>query len=115
MFGYENSHLRADTSSPGASGFASMAIIKHNICQNSTVAFTQPFHYFAEPFFVPRPGGVLEDDGVVLVLAQDGSQGTGVMFVLDAGNMTLMATIPLPVLTTIKTHGRFVWRGALGA
>ena len=109
----------------GASGMASMAMIKYNMCGEISTStgkrdgqvFTRPYHYFSEPWFVPRPGSVTEDDesvgkeddGVVLTLALDGSVGKGVLYVLDAGSLAVLATIKLPVLVNLKTHGRFVW------
>ena len=112
VFGYENSHSSRDG---GATGFASMAIRKIDTCTGKTISFSRPYHYFLEPFFVPRPGATDEDDGVVLVLAQDGRAGTGVLFALDASDLSVVATAQLPTMTTIKTHGRFLWRDALRA
>ena len=48
-------------------------------------------HYFSEPFFVPRPGSTREDDGVVLVPALDGATEKGVLYVLDAKNLEVLA------------------------
>jgi carotenoid cleavage dioxygenase-like enzyme len=97
-----------------------MAMIKYNVCgginpvdgKRASKVFTRPYHYFVEPWFVPRPGGTAEDDGVVLVLALDGAVGKGVLYVLDAATLEVNATIRLPVLVNFKTHGRFVWGGA---
>jgi len=110
-WGYENGHTGE---TEGATGFASMAVVKHDACANTTITFTRPFHYFLEPFFVPRPGGTAEDDGVVLAAAQDGSSGLGKLFVLNATDLTPLAETALPLMTTQKTHGRFMWRSALG-
>lgn len=103
--------------STGASGMASMAMIKYNMCGDLSTStgkrdgqvFTRPYHYFSEPWFVPRPGSVQEDDGVVLTLALNGLIGKGVLYVLDAGTLDVLATIQLPVVVNLKTHGRFVW------
>ena len=95
---------------------ASMAMKKYNVCgglnpdgQREAQVFARPYHYFVEPWFVPRPGGTAEDDGVVLVLALDGSTGKGVLYVLDAQHLSVIATVHLPVLVNLKTHGRFIW------
>ena len=94
-----------------------MAMIKYNMCGDLSTStgkrdgqvFTRPYHYFSEPWFVPRPGSVQEDDGVVLTLALNGLIGKGVLYVLDAGTLDVLATIQLPVVVNLKTHGRFVW------
>ena len=113
-YGYEFSHPDGPA---GATGLASMAMIKYDMCaQNLThngrrpgQSFTRPYHYFVEPWFVPRPGGTTEDDGVVLVMALDGATRLGVLYVLDARSLAVLATARLPVLINLKTHGRFFW------
>lgn len=55
----------------------------------------------SEPIFVPRPGGVDEDDGVVLSLVLDGSTGratSGASYVLalDAATFAEISRAPLP-------------------
>jgi carotenoid cleavage dioxygenase-like enzyme len=101
----------------GATGMASMAMVKYNMCggvsevtgKRDNQVFTRPYHYFSEPWFVGKPNGTSEDDGVVLVLALNGAVGKGVLFVLNATDLKVMATIQLPGLVNLKTHGRFVW------
>ena len=95
---------------------ANMAMIKYNMCGGVNKAdgkregqvFQRPYHYFSEPFFVPRPGSTREDDGVVLVPALDGATEKGVLYVLDAKNLEVLATLRLPVPMNLKTHGRFI-------
>ncbi len=106
----------------GATGMANMAMIKYNVCGGTDKAsgkrigleFKRPYHYFSEPFFVPRPGSTQEDDGVVLVPALDGATEKGVLYVLDANNLEVLATLRLPVLINLKTHGRFIQRPSNG-
>ena len=114
-YGYEFSHGHNGT---GATGLASMAMLKYDMCATNKTSpdgrrpaqvFTRPYHYFVEPWFVPRPGSSVEDDGVVLVLALDGVTNKGVLFVLNAENLAVLATVHLPILINLKTHGRFVW------
>lgn len=100
----------------GATGMANMAMIKYNMCggvshidgKRKNQIFHRPYHYFSEPWFVPRPGGTKEDDGVVLALALDGAAKKGVLFVLDAETLRVLARLRLPVLVNLKTHGRFI-------
>jgi carotenoid cleavage dioxygenase-like enzyme len=112
-FGYEFGSSHA--SGPAATGLASMSMIKYDMCAKNLThdgkrkaqVFTRPYHYFVEPWFVPRPGSTAEDDGVVLVLALDGATRLGVLYVLDAHTLDVLATVRLPVLINLKTHGRF--------
>lgn len=119
-YGYAFAHNVS--AAEGATGFANMAVIKYNVCgglsagapaRREHVAFQRPFHYFMEPWFVPRPGSSEEDDGLVLALALDGARGKGVLHVLDARDMRPVATVQLPQLVNLKTHGRFLWSRAL--
>jgi carotenoid cleavage dioxygenase-like enzyme len=117
-YGYDFNHKSVNSN--GATGWASMAVVKYNMCGSLTddemrdhISFSRPFNYFVEPWFVPRPGGSAEDDGVVLAMALDGRAGKGVVYILDAGNMSVVATIPLTNHVNQKTHGRFIWRRAL--
>lgn len=118
-YGYAFSHNA--TASEGATGFANMAVVKYNVCgglegeprRREHISFSRPFHYFMEPWFVPRPGGTAEDDGVVLALALDGREEKGVLHVLDARTMEPIATAKLPQLVNLKTHGHFFWKHAL--
>jgi carotenoid cleavage dioxygenase-like enzyme len=52
-------------------------------------------HYPMEPVFVPKPDGVQEDEGVVLVQVQDGEQNRGYLLILDAATLTEIATASL--------------------
>lgn len=114
-YGYEFRHGGDGQRNKGATGMANMAMIKYNMCgslvkgKRQGQVFTRPYHYFSEPWFVPRPSGTDEDDGVVLVLALDGAVGKGVLYVLDAATLAVYATLRLPGLVNLKTHGRFVW------
>eukprot|EP00933_Yihiella_yeosuensis_P067233 TRINITY_DN7197_c0_g1_i1.p1 TRINITY_DN7197_c0_g1~~TRINITY_DN7197_c0_g1_i1.p1 ORF type:complete len:594 (+),score=85.17 TRINITY_DN7197_c0_g1_i1:48-1829(+) len=124
-YGYEFSHSPSLEAREGkeATGFASMAVVKYNMCgsivnsqgkpMRERTSFTRPFNYFMEPWFVPRPGGSDEDDGVILSLALDGKVGKGVIYVLNAKDLSLIATAPLPQLVNLKTHGHFIWSHAL--
>ena len=67
-----------------------------------------PRHYPSEPIFVPRPNATREDDGVVLVVALDGTRGLSYLLVLDATNMTTLATSYSPVVIPYDVHGQFI-------
>ena len=51
---------------------------------------------------------------MVLVLALNGAAAKGVLYVLDASTLEVQATLRLPVLVNLKTHGRFIWKKEVG-
>jgi carotenoid cleavage dioxygenase-like enzyme len=60
-----------------------------------------------EPLFVPRPGGIADDDGVLLVPTLAGSDETTVIGVLDARSMTCMAELRAPQVVPFGFHAAF--------
>eukprot|EP00966_Prymnesium_polylepis_P229745 5315777-Prymnesium_polylepis.2 len=48
------------------------------------VVWQQPSPYPSEPVFVARPGGIDEDDGVVLSAVLDGPKAQSCLLLLDA-------------------------------
>ncbi|KAJ3555078.1 hypothetical protein NM688_g2774 [Phlebia brevispora] len=66
-----------------------------------------PGHIPSEPIFVPRPGAVNEDDGVLLSVVLDEQGERSAMVVLDAATMTEVARAELPYVFPIGFHG--VW------
>lgn len=52
-------------------------------------------HYPGEPVFVPKPGAKNEDEGVLLAPVLDGQQKRGYLLVLDAADMSVVATASL--------------------
>ncbi|XP_045189226.2 carotenoid isomerooxygenase-like [Mercenaria mercenaria] len=90
------------------SDFLDMALVKKDVCTGKTdKAWYKKGSYFNEAFFVPRPGGVEEDDGVVLVDILDTVTKTSAMVVFDAKTMTIISTAQLPTNNPFGTHGRF--------
>lgn len=60
-----------------------------------------------EPVFVPRPGALAEDDGVLCVpTLADGDAGS-VVAVLDAASMRPLAWLRLPAVVPFAFHGLF--------
>ena len=64
-------------------------------------------HYPGEPVFVGRPGRTRDDDGVLLSVVLDESNGTSYLLVLDAASLTELgrALAPEPIL--FGYHGEF--------
>jgi carotenoid cleavage dioxygenase-like enzyme len=69
--------------------------------------FTQPGLFPNEPVFIPAPGSVDEDEGVVLSLAIDARDHTSRLIVLDARTLALRADVVLPQLVPFHFHGQF--------
>ena len=70
-----------------------------------------PEHWPSEPAFVPRPGGTAEDDGLVLSLMLDGVKGVSYVLVMDAADLSTLATVDLPESLPFPSHGFFDSQG----
>jgi len=64
-------------------------------------------HYPGEPFFVPRPGGEEEDDGVVLSIVFDGEKEQSYLLVLDGRTFQVINYSYLPVKVPFSFHGNW--------
>lgn len=69
---------------------------------------------FREPWFVPRPGSVEEDDGVVLALGGDATSKLSTLYVISAKTMTMTGAAELPVFVPLGLHNRFFFKSELG-
>jgi all-trans-8'-apo-beta-carotenal 15,15'-oxygenase len=61
-----------------------------------------------EPVFVPRPGGVDEDDGWLLSMHYVDAERKNHLLVLDARDLSTVARLRLPHATPLGFHGTFV-------
>ncbi len=74
----------------------------------------RPVHSFAprgfinEPLFVPRPGGIAEDDGWVLVLIYNAARHASDLVILQAQDLSEQARIRLTHHLPYGLHGSFV-------
>jgi len=87
--------------------YASMAIIKHDICQNKISYWSQRDTYVGEPFFIAGQSGA-EDDGALVFTAIDGTKGKEIFVVLDAQSFTELERIQLPNHIPFTAHGSFI-------
>ena len=91
-----------------SSSFASSAAVKLDICQGLEVGrFYQPGHFNSEIIFVPRPGSVNEDDGVLVGVVYDGDSQQSYVHVLDAKTMEPIAKAYLPFMLPFLIHSNF--------
>src|SRR5258706_546832 len=61
-----------------------------------------------EPLFVPEPGAIAEDAGVLLAVASHLTREAAALFVLDATSMDVLAVAEAPVNVPLGFHGTFI-------
>jgi carotenoid cleavage dioxygenase-like enzyme len=105
----------------GSTLYEDMGIVKMDLCtahkiskselQSNTPTINY-FHknntYVGEPIFIARPGNNREDDGVLLVVSKDGISDKTRLLVIDAIDMTQIASIEAPFYTPFEFHGIFI-------
>mmetsp|Transcript_28454 Transcript_28454/g.59082 ORF Transcript_28454/g.59082 Transcript_28454/m.59082 type:complete len:118 (-) Transcript_28454:56-409(-) len=88
-----------------------MAILKHNVCENTRSYWSKPYSYPSEPYFLPRGSGTTpdaEDDGLVLFVTLDGARKASDFVILDGKTFQEIAVIQLPVHIPFLAHGQFI-------
>jgi carotenoid cleavage dioxygenase-like enzyme len=88
--------------------YASMAIMKHNVCKGTKLYWSKPNVYVNEPWFISSGPGAVEDEGTLIFTANDGNAGTAKFYALDAQTFTEIQTIALPTHLPFQAHGHFV-------
>ncbi|KXZ54273.1 hypothetical protein GPECTOR_5g361 [Gonium pectorale] len=86
------------------------ALARHDLADGTSRLWHAPGGMPGEPVFVPRPGAVSEDDGVVLAALARGD-GRSSVVVLDGASMKLVAEVELPFCVPYRFHGTFVADG----
>jgi carotenoid cleavage dioxygenase-like enzyme len=88
--------------------YASMAILKHNLCTDTITYWSRPDVYVGEPFMIPGPSGD-EEDGVVVFVTIDGKQNRSSFMTLDAKTMKEVSgtSVDLPRHIPFTGHGDF--------
>lgn len=84
------------------------AIGKFDTVQGTCTTWHEPGSIVGEPTFIPRPGGVDEDDGVILSLIMQGD-GTSALLVLDGKTHAEVARARVGYGITNGFHGTFVF------
>merc|ERR1712216_578392 len=88
--------------------YASMAIMKHDICNNNITYWSQANVYVNEPFFIADGKGATEDDGIIVFTAIDGGKRKAIFVVLDAKTFKEIERIELPTHIPFTAHGSFI-------
>jgi beta,beta-carotene 9',10'-dioxygenase len=82
-------------------------LVKIDIEDGSFAVWDEPNAWAGEPVFVPRPGGVDEDDGVVLSVVLDADAGSSFLLMLDASTFEEIARAQAPHHVPFGFHGQF--------
>jgi beta,beta-carotene 9',10'-dioxygenase len=82
-------------------------IVKVDVEDGSSLAWSAPGCYPGEPVFVGRPDAADEDDGVLLSVVLDAAAGTSFLLVLDAATLAEQARAAVPHHIPFSFHGQF--------
>lgn len=95
--------------------YASMAVLKHDLCRGTRTYWARPDSYPGEPFFIdPRGEGagagaaVEEDRGLLVFITLNGRRRASDFVVLDAATFSEVAAVELPVHIPFTAHGQFI-------
>lgn len=93
---------------PRPDGKYGSVVVKTDITTGRVESFQEGSYIFGEPLFVARPGGVDEDDGVLLTVGAAADADASVLAVLDARTMALVARVDVESAIPLGFHGSFV-------
>jgi len=89
--------------------FASVAVMKHNVCEKTKTYWNRNGTYPGEPFFVSSGASVGEDDGTLIFVALDGQKRVSIFVTLDAKTMKELDVVELTGgFIPFTAHGTFV-------
>merc|ERR1711920_263231 len=96
--------------------FASVAVMKHNICEGTESYWHRNQTSPGEPYFVANGSSDVEDDGVLIFVALDGEKRASVFVTLDAKTMQELSVVHLTGgFIPFTAHGTFVPAKTLSA
>jgi len=81
------------------------SIIKIDMKTNVTLEWWKQDTYPSEVSFIPRPDAVDEDDGVLISTVLGVQEGRSYLLVLDARDLSLVATADAPEMLPFPSHG----------
>ncbi len=90
----------------GGSGWLER-IVRGDLEQRTTSAWSEAGCYPGEPVFVARPGAGEEDDGVLLSVVLDSRSERSFLLVLDAADLSEIARAEAPHHIPFGFHGQF--------
>ena len=84
------------------------ALVKKDLCKpGADKAWHQQHYYPYEPWFIPDPQGVQEDDGLLFSLLFDGVKKQSFLGVFNPHNMELINRADMPEIVNFNPHGHF--------
>ncbi|MBE9079233.1 carotenoid oxygenase family protein [Romeria aff. gracilis LEGE 07310] len=83
-------------------------LAKVNVNTGDTKLWRQQDCYPGEPVFVAAPGGVTEDEGVILSLVLDASRRQTFLLVLNAQSFEEIGRAKVPHIIPFNFHGQFI-------
>jgi len=84
-----------------------MGLLKLDLCKQTSVGWDDLNLFPVEPVFVPRPGGVEEDDGVLMSPVFDARTDGSQLYIWDAKDLKVIAKLSSPVRVPWTNHG--IW------
>ena len=84
-------------------------VVKKDLCGQGKLdrSWKIAGHSPSEPWFVPSPHGMAEDDGLLMVPVLDFRRAVTYLAVLDAMTMTLVNQADMPTYIPLSLHGRY--------
>jgi carotenoid cleavage dioxygenase-like enzyme len=93
--------------------YASIAILKHDLCQDTRTYWVKENVYPSEPFFIPLGNETDEEDhGLLVFTVLNGPRKASDFVILDAKTLEEITVIQLPVHIPFTAHGEFVPQAA---
>lgn len=83
------------------------SLVKVDTTGEATQIWQEDGCFPGEPIFVARPGGIAEDDGVLLSVVLDSETEQSFLLVVDAGTMTELGRADLPHHVPFSLGGNF--------
>ena len=83
-------------------------LIKVDMCKQTSTGWEEVNKFPVEPVFAARPGGVAEDDGVILSPVFDSTTNTTELYIWSAKDLTVLAKLDSPLVVPFTLHG--IWK-----
>ena len=87
------------------------SVLKVDLTTGESISWNRDGCYCGEPLFIARPGGVDEDDGVLLVIVSDVTEECTRLVILDARDLNEKGCAVLPHILPYGLHGKFYSKG----
>lgn len=88
-------------------GRSDWPLVKVDIRERRSTAWSENECYPGEPVFVPRPDGIAEDDGIILSVVLDSKKGNSFLLILDATSFEEIARAEAPHHIPFGFHGEY--------